>query len=231
MTIGRPKSETTGLLLSGGLDSAILLAEFIKQGIRVQPFYIKTGCVWQTEERRSVEQFIDALDSSFIEPVVDLKMPVADLYGKHWSTTGEEVPDESTSDAAVYLWGRNPLLLMKAILWCSMHEISQLALATLDNNPFADATPQFFEPFEQALATATGNSVEIICPLSHLNKQQILALGADLPLELTFSCLAPIEGKHCGECNKCAERRRGLQSLPDGDPTFYAKQQAACAGS
>ncbi len=230
MILGCHSNETTGLLLSGGLDSAILLAEFVKQDARVQPFYIETGCVWQTEERRSLELFIDALDNAFVEPVVDLKMPIADLYGKHWSTTGEKVPDESTPDSAVYLWGRNPMLLMKAILWCSMHDIPQLALATLDKNPFADATPQFFEPFEQALAIATGNSVEIICPLSHLSKQQVLALGAGLPLQLTFSCLAPIEGMHCGECNKCAERRRGLQSLPEGDSTFYAKQQVTCAG-
>jgi 7-cyano-7-deazaguanine synthase len=222
------KQKTTGLLLSGGLDSAILLAELIRQGTPVQPFYIQSGCIWQSDERRLLQPFIDALDSDLIRPVIDLEMPVADLYGDHWSTTGFDVPDESTPDEAVFLWGRNPLLLVKAMLWCSQHGIPRLALATLSNNPFADAQPAFLEPFQQALATATGATVEIIRPFSHLSKQQALARGEHLPLQLTFSCLAPVEGQHCGQCNKCAERSRGLASLPGGDPTVYAKQQAIC---
>ncbi len=215
-------------MLSGGLDSAILLAHLVEQGMRVQPFYIETGCVWQKAERGAVEQFIDVLASDRVEPVVDLQLPIADLYGTHWSTTGWNVPDETTPDSSVSLWGRNPLLLVKAILWCSMHNLSQLALATLKGNPFSDATPQFFEPFEQALATATGNRVEIILPFAHLSKRQVLDQGKHLPLHLTFSCLAPIEGLHCGKCNKCAERSRELQSLSDGDPTIYAENQVAC---
>jgi len=230
MPTGPRKPETTGLLLSGGLDSAILLAELIGRGEAVQPFYIQTGCVWQAAERLALDRFIDALDSELICPVVDLEMPVADLYGDHWSTTGFEVPDEFTPDEAVFLWGRNPLLLVKAMLWCSQRGISRLALATLSNNPFTDAQPEFLEPFEQALATATGNLVKIIRPFSQLSKNQVLSRGARLPLQLTFSCLAPVEGRHCGECNKCAERAQALRSLPDGDPTVYAKQQATCSG-
>jgi len=224
-------ARTTAILLSGGLDSAILLGHLLEQGARIQPIYIATGCIWQATEQRAIEQFLAAIESNAVDPLVELNVPLADLYGDHWSFTGQDVPDQTTPDEAVFLWGRNPLLLMKAMLWCSMHDISQLALATLRGNPFTDATPQFFQQFQQALAMATESSVEILRPFATQSKQQVLALGADLPLHLTFSCLSPQEHQHCGICNKCAERARVLQTIPGGDPTNYATSSQLIASS
>jgi len=213
-------------MISGGVDSAILLVHLLDHGYRVQPIYVSMGCAWDVSERRAVGRFVNALDDTLdddvILPVVDLAMPVGDLYGDHWSITSQGVPDESTPDEAVYLWGRNPLLLVKPVLWCQQNDIAELALGTLASNPFADASQEFFEQFAAALATATETDVTILRPLADRTKTQILALGAQLPLELTFSCLAPDEGRHCGRCNKCAERAQALVSLPGGDPTLYA---------
>ena len=214
--------ETIGLLISGGVDSAILLAHLLDRGYRVQPIYVSMGCAWDASERRAVSHLVDDLDDNAILPVVDLAMPVADLYGDHWSITCRGVPDESTPDEAVFLWGRNPLLLLKPILWCQQNDIAELALGTLASNPFLDASEEFLEQFAAALATATGTHVAIRQPLAGRMKSQILALGAHLPLRLTFSCLAPEAGQHCGRCNKCAERAQALASLPGGDPTLYA---------
>ncbi len=217
-------SETTAILLSGGLDSAILLGHLLQQEVCVQPITIATGCIWQAAEQRAIDQFLAALGSNAVAPLVELAVPLADLYGEHWSFTGQDVPDQTTPDEAVFLWGRNPLLLVKAMLWCSMHNISRLALATLRCNPFADATPQFFQQFQQALSTATESEVEILRPFATLSKQQVLALGVELPLHLTFSCLSPQEGQHCGICNKCAERAEVLRTMLGGDPTIYANE-------
>jgi 7-cyano-7-deazaguanine synthase len=52
-------------------------------------------------------------------------------------------------------------------------------------------------------------------------------LGRDLPLELTFSCLAPHSGLHCGRCNKCAERQRAFSLIELSDPTIYATASQA----
>jgi len=217
-------SGTTAILLSGGLDSAILLGHLLDQGEWVQPIYIATDCIWQASEQRAIEQFLAALGSDATLPLVELAVPLADLYGKHWSMTGKRVPDESTPDEAVFLWGRNPLLLVKAMLWCSMHGVSRLALATLEGNPFADASPRFFRQFAMSLATATCTEVNILRPFAEKSKAEILELGIDLPLQLTVSCLAPIAGKHCGVCNKCAERAEVLRAMPGGDPTAYANE-------
>jgi 7-cyano-7-deazaguanine synthase len=151
-----------------------------------------------------------------------LEMPLEDLYGNHWSLSGENVPDDTTADEAVFMPGRNPLLLLKPALWCQMHGIGRLALATLVNNPFDDATPEFFAAFETMLQRATGDEVQIIRPFASMAKPSVLQLGRHLPLELTFSCLSPVNGLHCGACNKCAERGQAFREIGRDDPTCYA---------
>ena len=86
-----------------------------------------------------------------LAPLVVLDLPLADLYGQHWSTGGRQTPDGTTPDEAVYLPGRNPLLLVKSRLWCQLNGVGRLALGTLKNNPFADATAEFFASFAAAL--------------------------------------------------------------------------------
>jgi 7-cyano-7-deazaguanine synthase len=221
--------ETTGLLMSGGLDSAILLGHLCNEGHRVQPIYVHCGFGWEQVERQAVSQFLAALHDRAIASVVDLQMPVADLYGDHWSMTGRNVPNETTPDEAVFLWGRNPLLLLKAMLWCQLNHVQRLALATLASNPFDDASPQFFRQFTDSLATATGRAVQVLRPFENMSKQEVLTLATGLPLDLTFSCLAPVDGRHCGACNKCRERAAALQSLPGGDATQYNSPLAAAA--
>jgi 7-cyano-7-deazaguanine synthase len=56
-----------------------------------------------------------------------------------------------------------------------------------------------------------------------MNKQQVMALGRELPLELTFSCISPVNGFHCGRCNKCAERQEAFRQAALTDKTIYAQ--------
>jgi 7-cyano-7-deazaguanine synthase len=56
-----------------------------------------------------------------------------------------------------------------------------------------------------------------------LTKTDIIRRGRHLPLGLTFSCIAPVSRRHCGRCNKCAERRRAFVAAGIADPTDYAK--------
>jgi 7-cyano-7-deazaguanine synthase len=218
--------STMGLLASGGLDSAILLYQLIAHGWRVQPFYVRTGCLWQAEEIHAVHSLMDHMRGPNLQPLVELEMPVDDLYAGHWSLTGRSVPDNHSPDEAVFLPGRNPLLLLKPALWCAMHGVSKLALATLAANPFDDAKPEFFARFEAMIQWATGCEVRIVRPFEMLSKRCVMQLGRDVPLELTFSCISPVAGLHCGHCNKCGERTAAFQHLVAGDPTRYAEEVA-----
>jgi 7-cyano-7-deazaguanine synthase len=226
-TLG-PNGEpsTMGLLASGGLDSAILLYQLLAHGWRVQPFYVRTGCLWQASEIDAVRTLIGELRQPNLLPLVELEMPVDDLYAGHWSLTGRSVPDDHSPDEAVFLPGRNPLLLLKPALWCAMHGVTKLALATLAANPFDDAKPEFFDRFEAMIAWATGCDVRVVRPFEMLSKRCVMQLGRDAPLEMTFSCISPVGGLHCGRCNKCAERAAAFKHLSSGDPTRYASAVA-----
>jgi 7-cyano-7-deazaguanine synthase len=214
------EGSTIGLLLSGGMDSGVLLKHLLECHSEVVPFYVRTGCVWQECELRAVESLLQALRRPSLQQLRLLDMPLADLYGNHWSISGNGVPDAATPDRAVFLPGRNPLLLLKPALWCRMHSVTALALATLAANPFDDATPEFFARFETMLEEACG-PLKIVRPFERLTKREVLELGRDLPLELTFSCLSPVGGRHCGRCNKCAERKTSFSHLGVQDPTKY----------
>ena len=213
---------STALLLSGGVDSAVLLDQLLVRGWQVVPIYVRTGCSWQSCEINAVERFLASAAHPRLSELVTLDMPLADLYGGHWSISGDNVPDDSTPDEAVYLPGRNPLLMIKPAMWCHLHGIEHLAIATLAANPFRDATPQFFARFEEMLHEAVGGRVQISRPFESFTKARLLELGRHLPLELTFSCLAPVEGLHCGRCNKCAERQKGFRDVGRSDDTTYA---------
>jgi 7-cyano-7-deazaguanine synthase len=221
--------HTVGLLLSGGLDSSILLGHLLAQGSCVQPLYIRSNLRWEREELMHVERFLEALACPELHRLVTLDLPLDDLYGRHWSLTGLRVPDAASPDEAVYLPGRNPLLLVKAGVWCQLHGIEELALALLGSNPFSDATAEFFEAFQRSLEFAVAKSLTILRPFAELHKRDVMRLGRDLPLELTFSCIAPDGGLHCGRCNKCAERQAAFGLISLADPTLYATERRALA--
>src|SRR5262249_44232507 len=187
------------VLVSGGLDSAILVAELAGQSPQVYPIYIRCGLNWEAVELEHLQSFLAAVHRPALQPLVLLDQPVSDLYGPHWSLTGRDVPDHNTPDEAVYLPGRNLLLVLKALLWCHLHEVKTLALAVLAGNPFLDASEEFFRAFAAVVGKAVGDNLAIVRPYGHLHKIDVLQRGRGLPLEWTFSCIRPVDGKHCGQ--------------------------------
>jgi len=216
-----PAGSRLAVLVSGGSDSAILVGEACRAGINVFPIYVITGLSWEEAELAHCRRFLDALLAKTLQPLKVLEQPVADVYGRHWSLTGDNVPDADTPDKAVFLPGRNVLLLAKAILWCHLQSIPAIALAPLESNPFPDATPRFFAEMEQVVNRAVEGNVRILRPYATLHKTDVLRRGQGMPLQHTFSCIRPIAGQHCGRCNKCAERQKAFADLNWIDPTEY----------
>lgn len=214
-------SDPLAILVSGGLDSAVLLAEVVKQSSTVWPLYVRFGLFWEAIEVQHLRRFLDAIQAPSLRELAVLDMPVADLYGQHWSLTGKGVPPAGTPDDAVYLPGRNVLFLAKAMLWCHLNRVPTLALALLESNPFPDATPAFFKSYEKIVNQAIGGQVRLVQPYRGFNKAVVLQRGQHLPLQWTFSCIRPVDGRHCGACNKCAERRDAFRRTGCPDPTDY----------
>lgn len=210
------------VLASGGLDSAILVGEAVRTYPAVLPLYVRAGLHWEPVELAHLNRFLAALRTPVGRPVHVLELPVADVYGDHWSVTGRDVPGADTPDDAVFLPGRNVLLLAKALIWCHLNQVPELALAPLGSNPFPDATPEFFDTFAAVVGRAVGGRVRVLRPYAHLHKTDVLRRGRGMPLEDTFSCIRPSGGQHCARCNKCAERKQGFAEAGVPDPTRYA---------
>jgi 7-cyano-7-deazaguanine synthase len=215
-------SAALAVLVSGGLDSAILLGESRAKYQAVYPLYVRQGLYWEDVELGYLQRFHQAIRGPSLQQLHVLHLPVDDLYGKHWSITGQGVPSSDMPDEAVYLPGRNVLLLAKAFLWCHLNQVPAVALGSLESNPFPDATPAFFDAYQRVVNRAVNGRVALLRPYSGMSKEEVMERGRGLPLELTFSCMHPQQGRHCGRCNKCAERQKAFAAASLPDPTDYA---------
>jgi 7-cyano-7-deazaguanine synthase len=224
--IDRKGDGDVAVLASGGIDSAVLCVDLLRVFARVHPIYVRFGLRWEDVELKSLRRFLDDAARPGLLPLHVLDEPISEIYGgDHWSTGGSSVPGAETADDAVYLPGRNLLLAAKASVWCRLRGIEALAIGCLRANPFPDSTPEFFGNLEAVVNRAMGGRLRLLRPFERLGKDDVLRRGSGLPLHETFSCLRPTNDRHCGACNKCAERRRGFHAAEWPDLTPYATDQ------
>ena len=217
-------STDVAVLVSGGLDSAILVAELLRPGRVVHPIYVRFGLAWESVEEAHLQRFLATLERPALEPLTVLSAPITSVYGAHWSVSGDAVPDERTEDDAVYLPGRNLVLLAQPSVWCALHGVPAIALGTLKGNPFLDSSRDFLDDFAALVKKGLGHSLDVLTPFAELTKAEVIERGRDLAVQHTFSCIAPRDGRHCGHCNKCAERRLAFSAAKIEDVSEYAER-------
>jgi len=229
--MANPQSQqpSTLVLLSGGLDSAVLLAHEA-QARRVWPVYVKVGLAWEALEVEMVERLLahPSLPAS-VEPLSIVEFTMRDVYAtSHWAIRGEP-PAYDTPDEDVYLTGRNLVLLAKAGVMAATKRVQRIALGPLAGNPFPDARPAFFAAMQHAIVLGLDYAVEVAAPFLEWQKEDVIRRGLELsvPLALTLSCMNPVGGddgvaRHCGLCSKCRERRDAFAAIGQVDPAVYA---------
>ncbi len=217
--------------MSGGLDSAVLLAEIAARHPVVHPLYIQNGLFWEASELYWLRRFLQAVARPSMQPLQILSLPMGDVYGAHWSITGRGIPGAASDWSEVYLPGRNLILLSKAAVFCALNHIAAIALGPLKTNQFGDSSREFFSYLERGIALGLDHRLEVLTPFAELSKDEVIRRGSALPLELTFSCLNPRNGLHCGCCNKCAERMAAFVSAGLPDQTAYATAPGVASGS
>jgi 7-cyano-7-deazaguanine synthase len=218
----------TAVLLSGGLDSAVLVADEVERGSDVQPIYVSAGLAWEDAERAIVARLLAAPPlAGRTRPLASLTVDMRDVYqASHWAVTGRP-PAYHTPDEDVYLPGRNVILLGKAGIFAATAQLDRIVLGTLGHNPFPDATPEFRASMARALSLGLAHELRIDAPYSSLGKAEVIRKGRELgvPFELTLSCMNPRSGLHCGACSKCRERHDAFLEAGLADPTTYVDER------
>src|SRR5438105_9619199 len=101
--------STVCVLVSGGLDSGVLLASVLRDSSAAQPVYVRAGMAWEDVERLWLDRFVTALGAPELLPVREIQLLATDIYGSHWSVDGGAAPHYEAPDETMYLPGRNLL--------------------------------------------------------------------------------------------------------------------------
>jgi 7-cyano-7-deazaguanine synthase len=223
----------SAVLFSGGLDSAVLLAQAAAdaRGGRPGPvvaLYISVGFAWEREERQMLKRLIATAPFAGLRTPIELSFDMRDVFPEtHWAVRGTP-PAADTPDEDVFIDGRNVILLAKAAVYMAAAArptpaAVTLLLGPLAGNPFPDATPEFFTATARALSLGLGIPIAVEAPLATMRKSEVIRRGVELgvPLELTLSCMNPKDGAHCGRCSKCRERSDAFREAGVTDPTGY----------
>jgi 7-cyano-7-deazaguanine synthase len=213
------------VLLSGGLDSAVLLADELTRTESVWPIHVRAGLAWEDAEARAIAKLLgEPPFAGRTRPLSTIDVDMRDVYpATHWAVAGH-APAYDRPDEDVYLEGRNIILVAKAAVLAARRNAPRIVLGPLAGNPFPDATPEFFAAMGRALSLGLAHPIDVVAPFRDMKKTDVIRLGISLgvPLEHTMSCMAPRGDRHCGACNKCRERQEAFAEAGVEDRTEYA---------
>lgn len=216
------------ILLSGGLDSATIVAMAKAQGFACYTMSFDYGQRHRAE-LQAAERVARQLS------VVEHKVIGLDLNGIGGSALTDpniavpETPGEGIP--VTYVPARNTVFLSLALGWAEVLGARHLFIGVnaVDYSGYPDCRPEFVEAFERLANLATkagveGDTFKIEAPLQFLSKAQIVQAGSQLGVDyaLTVSCYqADDEGQACGRCDSCRLRAEGFKAAGISDPTRY----------
>jgi 7-cyano-7-deazaguanine synthase len=216
------------ILLSGGLDSATVLAIAREAGYACHALSLDYG-QRHTAELAAAARVAKSLGA--VEHRV-IRIGLGDIGGSALTDASIAVPESPTTGIPVtYVPARNTVMLALALAWAEVLGSRDLFIGVnaVDYSGYPDCRPEFIAAFEQVANLATRAGVEgarlrVHAPLQHLSKAQIIRRGIELGVEYaqTVSCYqADAEGLACGRCDACRLRREGFRAAGVADPTRY----------
>jgi 7-cyano-7-deazaguanine synthase len=217
------------VLLSGGLDSATVLALALGERREVYALSFDYGQRHRVEinaARRLAAQA--GVIKHHVYPL-DLE-----IFQGSALTGGAEVPKDHVGDPGIpvtYVPARNTIFLAIALGYAESHGAEEIWIGVnaVDFSGYPDCRPDFIDAFAEVIRTGTKSGIEqgtprIIAPLISMSKKQIIETGVALGVDysLSHSCYDPApDGAACGHCDSCILRRRGFEEAGVEDPTRY----------
>lgn len=216
------------VLVSGGLDSATVLALARQQGFACHALSFDYG------QRHAAELEAAARVARELGAVVHRVMAIdlSAFGGSALTDLSLAVPEAPTPGIPItYVPARNTVFLSLALAWAEVLGARDIFLGVnaLDYSGYPDCRPEFVSAFESLANVATragveGNRFRIHAPLLHMTKAEIVRQGVNLGIDYarTVSCYqADDEGRACGRCDSCRLRRQGFLAAGVTDPTRY----------
>lgn len=218
------------VLLSGGLDSATVLALAVKQGYACHALSVDYGQRHRVELEAAVRvaRALGAVEQKTV--AIDLT-----VFGGSALTDGSiGVPVAGVQANCIpltYVPARNTILLALALAWAEVLQAGDLFFGAnaVDYSGYPDCRPEYVRAFEGMANLATKAAIEgrrlaLHTPIIAMSKAQIIQLGMSLGVDygLTVSCYqADTQGRACGVCDACRLRRAGFEAARVADPTRY----------
>ncbi|TLM76548.1 7-cyano-7-deazaguanine synthase QueC [Microbulbifer harenosus] len=217
------------VLLSGGLDSATVLAMASRDGYECYALGFDYG------QRHSAELAAArrvAVDLGAVEHKV-VKLDLRVIGGSALTDDSIAVPEEETSGIPItYVPARNTVFLSIALGWAEVLGAQDIFVGVnaVDYSGYPDCRPEYIDAFEKMANLATragveGKKLTIHAPLMKMSKADIVTRGTELGVDysLTVSCYqARPDGAACGRCDSCRLRAAGFAEAGLDDPTIYA---------
>jgi len=214
------------ILLSGGLDSATVLAIANERGYRCHALSVDYGQRHRSE--------LQAAQNIAEKMSVTLKTIKLDLrkFGGSALTDDIDVPEEEGEGIPVtYVPARNTIMLSLALAWAEVLGADDIFIGVnaVDYYGYPDCRPEFINAYEEMANLATkagvvGNRLTVHTPLIDLSKADIIRQGTELGVDygMTISCYqADDDGRACGVCDSCRIRAAGFEAAGVSDPTRY----------
>jgi 7-cyano-7-deazaguanine synthase len=221
-------SRKAVILLSGGMDSAVALAEARAAGFHAHALSIAYGQRHgaELEAAGTVAAALGAVEHKVL--MLDLR-----AIGGSALTADIAVPEQASEGIPVtYVPARNTIMLSLALGWAEVLGADDIYVGVnaVDYSGYPDCRPAFVEAFEKLANLATragveGHHMRIHAPLMDMSKADIVRRGLELGVDfgLTVSCYqADAEGRACGRCDACRLRAQGFAEAGVMDPTRYA---------
>jgi 7-cyano-7-deazaguanine synthase len=216
------------VLLSGGLDSATVLAIARSQAFECYALSVDYGQrhVAELNAAVSVARTLGAKEHRI------MRVDLANIGGSALTDKSIAVPDAPSAGIPItYVPARNTIMLSLALAWAEVLQASDVFVGVnaVDYSGYPDCRPEFIAAFETLAKLATRAGVEgqpfhIHAPLIQWSKAEIIRQGTHLGVDysLTVSCYqADAEGRACGRCDSCRLRKEGFLAAGLQDPTRY----------
>ncbi len=226
------KKKKAVLLLSGGLDSATVLAMASLQGFECYALSFNYGQK-HSAELNAAKKVVTAFA---VAEHQTMQLDLNQFGGSALTDDSIDVPVVGDNDTVegipvTYVPARNTIFLSMALAWAEVLEADDIFIGVnaVDYSGYPDCRPEFITAYEKMANLATkvgveGHHLKIHTPLIDMSKAQIIQAGMKLGVDysITVSCYAADhQGKACGECDSCRLRRKGFEDAGVADPTLY----------